>query len=299
MMSQDNTYIELAPQSGESCKHSFCLPSWECANCKEMPLKIDELFSVVPAGRLTQDGFEAHFFEELAKSEERSFWFLARNKLINWAIKKYADRSRDFLEIGCGTGFVLKSISENFENMNIYGSELFHEGLGFAKLRVPNAQLFQMDARIIPFDKQFDCIGSFDVLEHIDEDSAVLAQIHKALKENGILLLTVPQHSWLWGPSDDFAHHIRRYEQAELLLKLRENKFRILDSRSFVSLLLPLLIASRAWQKIQRTDPRAEMNASTGLFHPFFEIMSLERWLIERGMKSPWGGSLLVVAQKS
>ena len=42
------------------------------------------------------------------------------------------------------------------------------------------AEFMQMDAREIPFVDEFDAIGAFDVLEHIDEDETVLEQMFRA-----------------------------------------------------------------------------------------------------------------------
>ena len=56
-------------------------------------------------------GFPSQAFDELSKQEDSSWWFLSRNQIIIWAIKKYAANFRDFLEIGCGTGFVLQAIN--------------------------------------------------------------------------------------------------------------------------------------------------------------------------------------------
>ena len=42
-----------------------------------------------------------------------------------------------------------------------------------------------MDARQIPFEKEFDLIGAFDILEHVEEDELVLKQMYKACKPGG------------------------------------------------------------------------------------------------------------------
>src|SRR5262245_25435831 len=52
-------------------------------------------------------GFDPACFSELAEAEAASFWFKARNKLILWALDQYSSNVKSFLEIGCGTGFVL------------------------------------------------------------------------------------------------------------------------------------------------------------------------------------------------
>ena len=54
------------------------------------------------------------------------------------------------------------------------------------------AQLFQMDDTRIPFEGEFDVIGAFDVIEHIEDDQAALTSMFRALKPGGDLLLIVP-----------------------------------------------------------------------------------------------------------
>ena len=137
--------------------------------------------------------------------EAANFWFRARNELILWALQTYKQNASTFLEVGCGTGFVLSGIAKMDAEMALSGSEIFLAGLSYAAARAPSAQIMQMDARHVPFVDEFDAIGAFDILEHIEEYEAVLTQLHKALKPGRVLLLTIPQHPWLWSANDDYA----------------------------------------------------------------------------------------------
>jgi SAM-dependent methyltransferase len=154
----------------------------------------------------------------------------------------------------------------------------------------------QMDARKIPFEKEFDVIGAFDVLEHIEEDLLVLAQMHQALVPGGGILLTVPQHAFLWSQADEDACHVRRYEARALTEKIQQVGFTIIRVTSFVSLLLPFMMISRL--RYRRDNPMAELEIS-GLANTVLErVLDLERCLIRYGLQFPVGGSLLVVARK-
>jgi SAM-dependent methyltransferase len=106
-----------------------------------------------------------------------------QERLIHWVLRHYFPQARNFLEIGCGTGFVLLGIQNAFPGLSLSGSELFGEGLTYAHDRLPHVPLFQMDARRIPFEDEFDVIGAFDVLEHIQEDENVLFQMAQATKK--------------------------------------------------------------------------------------------------------------------
>lgn len=70
---------------------------------------------------------------------------------------------------------------------------------------------------------RFDYIFAFDVLEHIQDDVAALAEWVSWLKPNGTLLLSVPARMALWTAGDEWAGHFRRYEQAGLKRLLQES----------------------------------------------------------------------------
>ena len=104
-------------------------------------------------------------------------------------MQRHAPAFTDFLEIGCGTGYVLQGIAAAFPQARLCATEAQTEGLQFAAARVPRATFLQMDARRMPFDREFDAIGAFDVIEHIAEDEAVLTQAHRALRPGANLYL--------------------------------------------------------------------------------------------------------------
>lgn len=126
---------------------------------------------------------------------------------------------------------------------------IFTSGLSIASARLPTANLIQVDARRVPYIDEFDAIGAFDVLEHINEDKLVLKQIYRALKLHGVMLLTVPQHPWLWSSVDEHACHVRRYTAEELHRKVVTAGFQILRTSSFVTAILPAMIISRLYKK--------------------------------------------------
>ena len=151
----------------------------------------------------------------------------------------------------------------------------------------------------MPFVEEFDAIGAFDVLEHIKEDESVLAQLHSALMPGGVLLLTVPQHPWLWSASDEHACHVRGYKRDEIEQKILTAGFKVLRSISFVSSLLPAMMLSRCLQKKTREfDPVSELKINAVLNKSFYALMMLETAGIRFGMNYPAGGSRLIVAEK-
>lgn len=271
-----------------------------CPRCGFAPARIDGFLAWAPELAKQNDGFPEESFAGLAKVEAGHFWFRARNALILWALGRYCPGFASLLEVGCGTGCVLSAIAQAFPEARIYGSEIYTTGLAFAAQRAPGAELMQMDARILPYEAEFDVVAAFDVIEHIDEDERVLQCVYRAVKPGGHCLITVPQHQWLWSPVDEAAYHKRRYGAQDLHAKMTSAGFRILRSSSFVTLLLPLMLASRLQTRRSREVGGSEaLRLPPALDRALAAVMGVERLAIQNGLSLPVGGSRLVVAQRA
>jgi len=144
----------------------------------------------------------------------------------------------------------------------------------------------------------YNCIGSFDVLEHIEADESVLFNFKRALHPGGFLVLTVPQHPWLWSAADDYAHHVRRYTLMEIRRKVLRAGFRLEYCTFFVTLLLPLMAFQRLSYRNQKYNPEDEFQISPFLNAALHLVVQLELTLLRLGIRFPVGGSLLLLARK-
>jgi SAM-dependent methyltransferase len=278
------------------CTTSFDSRDWRCPSCDFQPSWHDGFVSFCePQG---SDGFDPDAFDKLALLEHASFWFRSRNRLVAWALRRYFPGAERLLEIGCGTGYVLEGLSRAHPTLALTGADLHEGGLRHAARRLPGVELMQFDARDIPFDGEFDVVGAFDVIEHVNADEEVLAGMHAAVKPEGGILLTVPQHPWLWSAADVYAEHKRRYRRHELLTKLAAAGFAVRRITSFISLLLPAMIAARMRERVSRRpyDPSREHREAEPAGELMERVVDLERRLIARGVDFPAGGSLLVAA---
>lgn len=273
---------------------------WRCPQCGFEPREVEGFPAFAPELARAEAGFDPAHFSELAGLESRNFWFRARNRLIVWALRRFFPGAQRFLEVGCGTGFVLSGLAAAFPALELTGSEVAAQALAFAARRVPAARLIQMDARRIPFREEFDAGGAFDVIEHIEDDAAVLRTMRDALAPGGGLLLTVPQHPFLWSDYDARARHVRRYRRAELRRKVLDAGFEIVKMTSFVTFLLPLMALSRLLQRSPGADydPLAELRIAPWAGWTLERILDFEQLFIRAGVPLPAGGSLLVVARR-
>lgn len=283
------------------CDSRFVADAWTCPSCAHAPGYDGAIPIFAPELARAIGGYADALFETHGGQQaEQSFWTAARAALIVWAVRTYAPAPQRFLEIGCGTGGVLARLETAFPALSLVGAEALVSGLHAAASRLSRTELMQFDASRIPFAGEFDAVGAFDVIEHIKADDHVLRSMTDSLKPGGILIVTVPQHPFLFGPADVSAHHERRYTAAGLEGQMQRLGLRIECSTSFVSLLFPAMAAVRLLSKWRGGDYDSADEFKIGPLNGVFgRVMDAERWTIARGVRYPFGGSRLVVSRKA
>ncbi len=238
-----------------------------------------------------------HFFDAL---QERSFWFRGRRRIIQSLVARYCPSAKSFLEVGCGPGFVLAGLRAVLPEAKFVASELYLHGLPYASRRVTApAEFIQADCLALPYDSEFDAVGAFDVLEHIDPDAQALAEMRRVLRPGGVLLLTVPQHPWLWSRVDEIDHHKRRYRREELAARLHSAGYSVLCDTSFMFFLLPAMMVRQLMANCSKDDyPKVEYSLPRQLDRLFEGLLDVERRAIDLGFRFPVGGSRAVVARR-
>lgn len=282
-----------------NCNATFNASDWLCPICSFRPVEMSGVTCFAPDQAIHSEYYDASSYSRISKFQNTHFWFRGRNELICSQLKKYFSDALSLIEIGCGTGQVLRAIHHAMPEMKISGTEIYTSGLAYASQVLPDAEYLQLDAQSMPYVDEFDVVCAFDVIEHIDDDLRVLQQMYQVCKLGGGIILTVPQHRWLWSYKDEVAHHKRRYERLELEQKVRNSGFEVIAITSFISLLLPLMYFSRKRQQSAKsTDLQSEYNISP-IINSFCLMCSrIENFFIKHGINIRWGGSLLLVAKK-
>lgn len=251
-------------------------------------------------------GYDPVFFDHLARIEDKHFWFRARNNLILALVRRISSSLTPcnlMLEVGCGTGNVLRALETACPNCTLVGLELWFEGLKHARSR-SHASLIQADLRQLPFGKQFDLIGMFDVLEHIDDDRGTLALVQSNLRLGGKVLLTAPAHQGLWSYFDEAACHCRRYSEKGIRRRLEDAGFEVEFLSQFMASVFPVVWAHRKLNrpghgvKSAQDRVRDEFRLIPVVNGILTGLLYLEAKWIGRGHSLPIGTSLVVVARK-
>lgn len=96
------------------------------------------------------------------------------------------------LDIGCGAGSVTAELVSR--GHTVYGAEIQEEAIKRANAKGLRARVTDLNQPINFPDQFFDVIVAMDIIEHLFDPLALLAEIHRTLKDDGCALIGIPQH---------------------------------------------------------------------------------------------------------
>ena len=243
-----------------------------------------------------ESGFSAERLERLSEIEGWHFWFVGRRQLLDRLLKRYAKgRPQLVLDIGCGTAFTSRALAQH--GHRVVALDRRPEGLRSRRQDTDAPALLQAEATSLPLrDSVFDVVMLLDVLEHVD-DGAVLREVARVLRPDGLALVTVPALPWLWSYRDEAAGHLRRYTRQQLVHELGRARLQTVYVSFYECLLLPLVMLTRLFG---RRGPGLRDREDSP--HPLANalllwINRLEVWL-GSVIRWPIGSSLVVVCRK-
>jgi SAM-dependent methyltransferase len=241
-------------------------------------------------------------YARLDDVDQRHWFYRGKRAVVQHWIGRYLKLRPDDLLIdgGCGTGTFLVEMSAT---CRVLGLDAYPESVALARPRLEavGGRVLQTDLdRVDLPDGCASVITLLDVLEHLDDDSAALAEMLRLLRPGGLLVVTVPALRWLWSDWDVALHHRRRYSRSGLRRLIDHPEAEVLRCAYFNSLLLPPIALVRLWRKIRSVKPgarRAEDSIPPGwlnwlLYHT---MVGPACW---RWFRPPLGVSLLAVLRR-
>lgn len=219
------------------------------------------------------------------ESMSQAVWY---NRWIVGKFDKYLKGK--ILEIGCGIGNFTEILTRYGE---VYAVDIDRQHIAQTRKVVgikAKVQFGDIEKNKDFFNGQkFDTIICLNVLEHIKEDGKALKNLYHLLKKDGILILLVPAHDFLFGEIDKSIGHYRRYGKEGLSKVMIRIGFKIIYER-----ILNMLGGIGWWFSSKMLGKKIVEGNKIRLFNliaPF--ILPLED-IIE----PPFGTSILVIAQK-
>lgn len=219
------------------------------------------------------------------------------------------------LDIGCGNGrHAFEALrrgaavtATDLDRTALTEVERMGEAMALAGEVRPGARLstVRADARGLPFaDGSFDVVIAAEVLEHIEEDRAAIAELCRVLRPGGLLAVTVPRwwpEKICWALSSQYHEvrggHVRIYRRAELAGRLRESGLVIAPPHHHAHAL-----HSPYWWLRCALGMSRERAIPVRLYHRFlvYDLMRRPRWShsLERALNPVLGKSVVLYARR-
>ena len=251
-------------------------------------------------------------YVEWFELENDHWWFVGSRRLFVQLIEQTlrtgtSPHTNPFrvADMGCGTGINLDALSRFGV---VVGVDVSDTALAFCRER-KNYRLCQAPVSHLPFHSGcIHLLTAFDVLEHCEDDRAVLAEAFRVCTPGGWAVFSVPAYSFMWGDHDVVAQHYRRYGAAEIRARVEESGFRIHRVTYLNSFLFPISVVFRhtknlmvwllrrlGWEPKVKSDFRS--TAPPLLNAIFLKIFSTEIHVLRR-WNLPFGLSICCIARK-
>lgn len=236
---------------------------------------------------------------EYREVEDRSFWFRHRNRCIVELFRRHPPAGAVF-DIGGGNGVVAAALAAAGFDMVVVEPSM-DGALGALERGLrPVICSTAAEARFRP--ATLPAVSLFDVVEHIADDIGFLRDLHRVLRQGGLVYATVPAYQGLWSAEDEYAGHHRRYTMGSLRETLTAAGFEVVYATYFFTVLpfaiLPFRTVPSLFGRRRHRPPATEhLPGGPVLTSLIVKMLSFELAAIRRGVTLPMGGSCLVVAR--
>jgi SAM-dependent methyltransferase len=202
------------------------------------------------------------------------------------------------LDAGCSSGYLLEDLQRVRPDATLVGADLVAAGLRRAHDLVPGAQLVLADVCDLPLlDGVADAVVSANLLEHVPDDRAALAELLRVLRPGGLAAIVVPAGPGTYDYYDRFLGHERRYGRGELAAKAGAVGFEVVRDTHLGWAIYP------AFWLVKKRNRRVHRDASEEETRALVErdisrttdsrvgalTARIERAVLARGLSVPFG----------
>ena len=207
---------------------------------------------------------------EPGKRINRHPWEITRARIIAFFLSKYQPHSKHIADFGSGDAFVLSTIAgkEFADRYSAIDTAYTPEIIQLVKTFETNPSIsFLTDIYLMKkTEEKADCFLLLDVLEHCEDDAAVLGPLVKSemATDNALFLVTVPAFRSLFSEHDKLLHHYRRYTRKQLATLCQRSSLEVLASGYFFSILVPVRWFQLVLEKMKLRKPTTSLDSWKG-----------------------------------
>jgi ubiquinone/menaquinone biosynthesis C-methylase UbiE len=186
----------------------------------------------------------------VAESEENRWLYRNRFERMDATLPVFDEQRRGFhldryrfaaervggkrvLDCACGTGYGARLLRETGAAVHVVGIDIEHKAILHALRRhqVGFTGFICASGESLPLgDNSFDVVTSFETIEHVPDDVALVEEFYRVLRADGTLIISTP-NQW---PLADTPHHVREYDRGSFLnvLEARFDRLELYNQNS-------------------------------------------------------------------
>lgn len=123
-----------------------------------------------------------------------AFFHRNRARVVRRLVARHAMTGAPILDAGCGTGLNLRHLP-----LGSTGVDINPRNIALLRERLPHHTVVEGDVEDLPFEAgSFGTVLCTEVIEHIPDPAAALAEFRRVLRPGGMLIGSVPARSAIW-----------------------------------------------------------------------------------------------------
>jgi 2-polyprenyl-3-methyl-5-hydroxy-6-metoxy-1,4-benzoquinol methylase/uncharacterized coiled-coil DUF342 family protein len=140
--------------------------------------------------------------------------------LARYAFAAQLTLGRDVLDVACGVGYGSQWLAK-CGSKSVLGIDIAEDAIDHARKNYfhPSVTYTVQDALSMEFDGEFDVVTCFEFIEHVEQQGAVLDAIKRALRPDGMLIISTPRP--LTEKRTDFHVHELEFQELNRMLSER------------------------------------------------------------------------------
>lgn len=230
--------------------------------------------------------FQANGEEQITFDSSKGDGVSRSHKIISWIQANLSIGEKgDILDIGCGNGAFLKAFNSVYQKWKMYGFELDNKNQAQIESIPGVEQLFY--GKIEDIERQFNVISLIHSLEHIPNAVGFLQMLSSYLKEDGVILVQLPNIEI--SPFElVIADHYTHFTEDSLKLVFEMANYEVIASNSdFVPKEISLLAKQSNCENSKSKRVLNSLNSQDRFQHSYGLVESHIDWLsrlIDQGL---------------
>lgn len=241
--------------------------------------------------------FDDHQAATLIESDTGHWWFRSKGAYVSAVIRRFKEPTEVapvLVDVGAGAGGVTAILGWPPGRMvAVEGSEAL---VRIARSRHALAAIVGSTGQLPLPEGSAGVVTLLDVIEHLDDPVATLADVWRSLHPGGIVVVAVPAHQWLWSRADELLGHVRRYTRPLLRDHLRQAGFRVEYSSHVFSWLVPPVWVQR--RLATSADAQLGLDKTSVLIDRAALVLTRVEQMVLKRATLPFGTSIVAVGRK-